>query len=99
MWSSLLTSKDSLLKGALWQINSGRNVKVWHDAWIPGIEGHRLQLEDRSGVHLEMVVEDLINWDRGCWDLAGLMNSTIEAERSAIQQIYLPMVRGPDKLI
>lgn len=45
---------------------------MWKDAWIPQLLGHRLSGEGRIGLNYNLCVEDIIDWEKGQWDLVGI---------------------------
>lgn len=98
-WMGLLTGREAMMQGAVWQINCGKGIKVWQDVWIPGLKGQKLSLERGVGVNRELEVEDLINWEHRCWDLAALHISITIKEKKAIEGIYIPELKGHDKLV
>lgn len=34
-WSSILHGRDVILKGALWRVGDGKQIKIWGDNWLP----------------------------------------------------------------
>lgn len=34
-WRSILHGRDVILKGALWRVGDGKQIKIWGDNWLP----------------------------------------------------------------
>lgn len=34
-WRSILKGRDLILKGALWRVGDGKQIKIWRDNWLP----------------------------------------------------------------
>ena len=68
-WSSLLAGRDLLLKGAHWQIMSGKGVRVWVDRWLPETPVGRPVPLGTAQVSRNLSVNSLICPDSGDWDI------------------------------
>lgn len=34
-WKSILKGREVILKGALWRVGDGKQIKIWGDNWLP----------------------------------------------------------------
>lgn len=34
-WKSILKGRELILKGALWRVGDGKQIKIWRDNWLP----------------------------------------------------------------
>lgn len=61
-WQSMMSSRDLVEAGYCWQINSGRDVNIWCEPWVPGIEGFTPKLKWGTTVNRNLNrVSDLID--------------------------------------
>lgn len=86
-------------KGALWVVKGGKEVKVWRDAWIPGLRQNKLSMQVGVNVNWDLTAEDLIDQESGERDLCYLQGKVSQEEMEAILRIPIPLSDGPDKLI
>lgn len=67
VWRSLVWSRRVIEKGMFWKVGDGRNISVFDDKWVAGIEGSIRNFGDEvSGEGLKVV--DLLGHDGG-WDV------------------------------
>ncbi|XP_062018153.1 uncharacterized protein LOC133734539 [Rosa rugosa] len=55
-WRSIFATRELLKSGSYWQIGSGTKVKVWSDAWVPGLPNFvphaaQIQVNDNLSVN------------------------------------------------
>lgn len=43
-----------MMKGSMWQIGNEAEIRVWQDAWIPHLEGYKLNPNNKLGVNLNV---------------------------------------------
>lgn len=80
-------------------MGSGKNIRVFQDAWVLGIRGHRLQQTRGMAEQEELKVGQLIGLSDRKWVLDRIRPITMEEEREAIKSIYLRKALREDKLI
>lgn len=68
-WKSILDAKHILQAGLLWKINSGAQVNIWEDAWIPSIPARSLWKPIDC---IFNTVSDLIHSDTRTWNVQAL---------------------------
>lgn len=96
LWKSFLWGRELLRKGLRWRISNGRRVRVFHDPWVPNMEG--FMVAGRSGSMRELSVSDLIT-DVGGWK-EGVLNELFnEDERVAILNIPLVASQAQDIMV
>lgn len=96
-WSSILDGRRLLAKGLCWRVGSGRDVRIWDDAWIPSLPGFNLKHKPPDYDFPAVLVEDLIVDGRWSLDCIGPW-ITLE-EKEAILRIPIPRYQRSDRLI
>lgn len=44
VWRNILDARSILEKGCLWQVESGTDIRVWHDEWLSGLNGFKVRI-------------------------------------------------------
>lgn len=73
----------------MWCVGTRKRIKVFQDAWIPGLNESRLMIEGREVEEQEICVDKIVEPNGRCWNLASLEGLITEEERTAIQSIHL----------
>ncbi|KAA3471107.1 reverse transcriptase [Gossypium australe] len=96
VWHNIWATKDTLEKGLIWKVGTGKNISVFEDTWIPNYDNVRLT----SGVgNLQFVkVTELINSNEREWNRELIGNTFPEAEAELILRIPLAMEPHEDLL-
>ncbi|CAN1333581.1 Disease resistance protein L6 [Linum perenne] len=84
-----------LMAGARRNVISGRDIRVFHDPWIPSIQGFRL--EDRGRDDTKAI--DWISEDGGGWNIDEVRNHCNNQETIAIQKIPVGPREGADQWV
>lgn len=87
-WRSIWGAKSLLLEGLGWRIGNGSMVDVVKDKWVP-LDDIMISLVPMRVSQDGMRVSDLINFDRGEWDVGKLYMLFSEDVVKAIQTIPL----------
>lgn len=82
----------------IWYVSKGNRIKVFKDAWIPGLNGRRIRLEGRDVEGDNISVEQLIDPNERRWNLSSLEEITTEEENVAIQSIHVSQTLEQDSL-
>lgn len=91
MWRSVWGSKSLLLEGLEWCVGSGMCICVWDDAWIMGDGTHCVPTPSETS-NMEMRVCELIDFERGGWDVEQVQQTFIEEEWQ--QVLGIPLSRS-----
>lgn len=59
IWRSLASAIDLIKEGACWRIETGHNIRIWHDKWLPSPMNHVL-LYSNNLLSSNAKVSDLI---------------------------------------
>ena len=65
-WKSILKGKALILKGALWRVGDGKQIKIWGDNWLPTKNQPRVTSPMIFGQQ-KSAVEVLVNQATRCW--------------------------------
>lgn len=98
-WASILTGRDVLQTHGVWLVGCGMKIRVFHEAWVPGIQGYGFRQAGGEATQENLGVEQLITPGDMKWDLDRIMPITTEEERGAIKSIHLSKKWGDDKLL
>ncbi|KAA3457895.1 reverse transcriptase [Gossypium australe] len=73
VWQSIWATKDSLQRGLIWRVGTGRGISISEDAWIPNYSNGRLM---SRFVNLQSdSVAELINSSNREWDRELILNT------------------------
>lgn len=63
-WTSILHGRDVLDSHGIWQVGNGRRIRVFNDAWVPGMSGpsHLEQLSSGNSSGYEGWSAHPLNW-------------------------------------
>ena len=39
-WRSILSARDLIIKGSVWRVGTGSDIRIWGDRWLPGFQNH-----------------------------------------------------------
>uniref|UniRef100_A0A2N9FNQ8 Reverse transcriptase domain-containing protein n=1 Tax=Fagus sylvatica TaxID=28930 RepID=A0A2N9FNQ8_FAGSY len=84
IWRSILAARDLLVDGIWWSLGSGKEVNIWNDEW--GVS----DLQKRPQAREVKWVAELIDTNRGAWDLSVLQEVFDPDTALRIQQMPLP---------
>lgn len=98
IWRGIMEAQDIVKKGSRWAIGSGRNVRIWEDAWLPDDVNPFVQTEMneqmRNSKVSGLMVPNQKAWDKDC--LADLLEPR---DRQLVLNIPLRHTQGEDRLI
>ena len=97
-WRSILIGRDVILKGALWRVGDGKQIKIWGDNWLPTKSQPKVTSPMIFG-QKNSVVEVLINQLTCRWRSEVIDHCFNLAEAEVIKSIPLSSTSQPDKLI
>lgn len=84
-WRSIWGAKSLILEGFKWRIDNGAKVNVWNDALLPGNSSYRAAADS----DLSMKVSDLIDHERGDWDLNRIHQILIKEDAYDLRNILI----------
>lgn len=92
---SIFSARKVIVKGMCRVIGDGNDTHIWNDPWVPGLRKCRVESPCRAGEYAGIQkVHDLILENE--WNI-NLLNTLFQPwERRAIQNIPVPIQRGPD---
>ena len=89
-WKSIVTAREVLRKGVLFNLGDGKSIKPWKDPWIPWLEGGVPVLKQGQEINDVRKVSDLKLVDGNEWNL-DLLNDLCEPDSvEAIKRIKWP---------
>ncbi|KAK9688730.1 hypothetical protein RND81_09G007000 [Saponaria officinalis] len=96
-WRSLWGAKSLLLDGLQWQVGNGESIRVWEDAWLPGVRGRKVP---RPNIEADpsMRVASLIDAETGTWREEEIRALFTEDEANRVYEIPLSKRRPEDQL-
>ena len=97
-WRSILHGRDVILKGALWRVGDGKQIKIWGDNWLPTKYQPKVVSQMIFGQQ-NSSVEALINQQTRSWESEVIDHCFNVAEAAMIKSIPLSSSPQPDKLI
>ncbi|KAG5523350.1 hypothetical protein RHGRI_035240 [Rhododendron griersonianum] len=96
-WLSLLHGRNLLFKGLRWQVQDGKNIDFWNDAWIPSLPNFKISMAKSVNSEINLVADVI---DRsGQWDISKMGREIPQKVVDAILKIPLPHVKRPDHLV
>lgn len=68
IWKSLVSTRDPIKKGIIWQIENGANIKIWGEKWLPTPSSFQVQSHLKN-LPASTVMKDLLEkggleWNR-----------------------------------
>jgi hypothetical protein len=93
IWRSMLAARYIIQQGVRWTVGNGQSIDIWNDDWGPQ------QLQKRSGSRDVARVDELIDTDRGHWNLPVLNEVFTKTGVDAICAINLPNVATHDSMV
>lgn len=66
-WLILLHGRNVLFKGLRWQVQDGKNIDFWNDAWIPTLPNFKIPMAKSVNSEINLVA-DIIDCS-GQWDI------------------------------
>ncbi|KAG5522106.1 hypothetical protein RHGRI_034338 [Rhododendron griersonianum] len=96
-WLSLLHGRNLLLKGLRWQVQDGKSIDFWADAWIPSLPNFKVPIPRPANSAINKVV-DIIDDNSGQWDIQKMLVEIPVEVVNAILEIPLARVGRADQL-
>ena len=93
MWRSILAARDLLGEGIRWSLGNGKEVSIWNDDW--GVS----DLQKLSQALEVQWVAELIDTNRGAWDISVLQEVFEPDTTLRIQQLPLPNSNANDSVL
>ncbi|CAL5418073.1 unnamed protein product [Camellia sinensis] len=97
-WNSLLKGRELIQAGIRWQVQSGQQIRLWEDPWIPSLKGFKL-LSAKPPTCDVLTVADVIDQVHKSWHLDPLLHCLSPAEVAAISVIPIAMEGRDDSVI
>ncbi|KAL5558347.1 hypothetical protein UlMin_034558 [Ulmus minor] len=88
-WKAIIQSKDSLLRGACYQIGDGASINIWEDPWVPNCQAFRPRASP-DHIREACMVKDLFSHS-GHWDTHKVRSIFLPEDASRILSIQLPI--------
>lgn len=88
-WANILTGCDMLQEHGIWRVRKGNRIRSFKDAWIPGINGNRIQSDEGTMVDENVAVAQLIEHGRKNWNLDKIQHAITNEDRWDVSFIYL----------
>lgn len=98
-WNSILSGRDIIIEKALWQVNNGKSIDVWRDAWLPGIPGGKITPITTNNRFTPLAVNKIIDEDSANWRIKHIVPFLHEKEAKIIRAIPLCNLHENDRLI
>ncbi|XP_023917793.1 uncharacterized protein LOC112029335 [Quercus suber] len=98
MWRSLLAAREVLERGSRWLIGDGKKVKIWEDRWLPTPFTFKV-VSSRSQVQMLDRVEQLIDREKGAWNVELVKNNFVAHEAEVIFSIPISITLPEDSQI
>ncbi|GMY20949.1 uncharacterized mitochondrial protein AtMg00310-like, partial [Fagus crenata] len=89
----ILATRYIIQQGVQWKVGNGQSIDIWNDDWGPQ------QLQKRHGSRDIARVDELIDTERGHWNLPVLNEVFTRNSVDAICAINLPNVDTHDSLV
>ena len=99
IWSSLIEGRNFIKEKMLWQVVGGKDVSIWRDIWVPGLGGQKLRAPGLVDCEVPERVEEIIDREKGEWNLEAIENWLTGEEKQAIEVIPVSEQEGEDRLI
>ncbi|OMO96879.1 hypothetical protein COLO4_15019 [Corchorus olitorius] len=96
-WKSLHEWIQLLKRGIHWTVGNGRDILIWHDAWIPDLPRFRVSSAPPQADR-PMIVKDLIDFERRCWKENVVRALFNQNEAKAIKKIHIGSEQVPDRI-
>ena len=93
IWRSILVARFIIQHRVRWKVGNGQSIDIWNDDWGPQ------QLQKRSGSRDIARVDELIDTNRGHWNLPVLNEVFTRNGVDAICAINLPNVATHDSMV
>lgn len=97
-WLSLLHGRNLLKEGLRWQVENGKKIDFWNDAWVPMLPRFKISSTRPENCSISKVA-DVIDARTGKWDVPKLASLVIPEEMEAISSIPLPMMDRDNMLV
>nr|XP_023927486.1 uncharacterized protein LOC112038880 [Quercus suber] len=94
-WKSILKGRELITRGMKWRIGNGSQVRIFHDAWLPGSQLGRVH-SPAPDSHANALVSSLINHVDRCWREAEIDSLFLPEEAAIIKTIPLSLFDQAD---
>ncbi|KAL5543569.1 hypothetical protein UlMin_007353 [Ulmus minor] len=88
-WKAILQSRNTILRGACYQIGDGASINIWEDPWVPNCLEFRPRASPNH-IREACMVKDLFSHS-GHWDTHKVRSIFIPEDASRILSIQLPI--------
>uniref|UniRef100_A0A803N073 Reverse transcriptase zinc-binding domain-containing protein n=1 Tax=Chenopodium quinoa TaxID=63459 RepID=A0A803N073_CHEQI len=97
-WRSIWGAKALLIEGLQWRVGDGKNIRVWHDNWLPDPNGYGTPNPPANGLHdSDLLVSDIIN-ENNSWNVTEMELYLQQEDIEKILEIPLVTPMGQDIL-
>ena len=90
-----MKGRELIKCGLKWRIGNGSQVRIFHDAWLPGSQQGKV-LSPVFESHANALVYSLINHDDRCWKVAEIDRLFLLDEAATIKAIPLSLFDQTD---
>ena len=97
-WKSILKGRELILKGALWRVGDGKQIKIWVDNWLPTRNQPKVTSPMIFGQQ-NSAVEVMINQSTRRWREEIIDHCFNETEAEIIKSIPLSSYTQSDTLV
>ncbi|KAK9988117.1 hypothetical protein SO802_028356 [Lithocarpus litseifolius] len=99
IWKAIEGVKNIIVRGSCYRIGNGAGISVWHDPWVPWINGFRTLPKHGNVEQTPLMVSQLIDQESFAWKTSLIKDLFDPESAEAILSIHLPTTSRPDKLI
>ena len=85
-WCNIMVAQAIVNHGLHWRIGNGEKVRVWGDKWLPTPSMYRVT-SPRMFLQAEMLVCDLIYWEKAYWKIEAIDALLLPHEAEEIKKI------------
>lgn len=97
-WHGIFNARNFLAEWTRVRIGNGATTSIWEDAWLRFERtGRIITTRPISSTFLDKV-EDIIDWDIGCWNSSLIYQYLWPIDRDRIFQVPIGLVTTPDCL-
>ena len=99
IWKAIEGVKNIIVRGSCYLIGNGADISVWHDPWVPWINGFKPLPKHGNVEQTPLLVSQLIDQESFAWKTNIIKDLFDPESAKAILFIHLPTASRPEKLI
>ncbi|GLT70005.1 hypothetical protein SLA2020_421100 [Shorea laevis] len=97
-WRSILSSRELLQEGLIWQVGNGENIQIWHDKWVSHPTSYKIQSPPQK-IPVDSRVRSLIDPSTRWWNFSLIQDIFWPDEAKRICSMALSPSGQPDRLV